>query len=106
MMTTTPDGGTSKGNGKPESAAEQGLAEEMVARAWEQGMSLTGPDELLSAATDQTVQHGLPSSRSSVSLCACELLTRHSDAKKQPLFVVSADHLQADRQSLYPNARY
>jgi hypothetical protein len=56
MMTTTPDGGTSKRNGKLESAAEQGLAEEMVARAWEQGMSLTGPDELLCAATDQTVQ--------------------------------------------------
>ena len=56
MMTATPDGGTSTRKGMPEAAAEQRLAEEMVARAREQGMSLTGPDEPLSAATDQTAQ--------------------------------------------------
>jgi putative transposase len=46
-MTATLDGVTSKKKDKPEPAAEQKLAEELVARAREQGVSLTGPDGLL-----------------------------------------------------------
>jgi hypothetical protein len=75
MMTTTPDGRTSTRKGKPESAAEQGLAEEMVARAREQGMSLTGPDELLSAATRRcsAVAAGGQARRTSTSQGACPI---------------------------------
>jgi putative transposase len=42
-MTATLDGVTRKKD-KPEPTAEQKLAEELVARAREQGLSLTGPD--------------------------------------------------------------
>jgi putative transposase len=46
-MTATLDGVTSKKKDKPEPAAQQKLAEELVARAREQGVSLTGPEGLL-----------------------------------------------------------
>jgi putative transposase len=45
-MTATLDGVTKKKD-KPELTAEQKLAEELVARAREQGVALTGPDGLL-----------------------------------------------------------
>jgi hypothetical protein len=43
-MTATLDGVTSKRKDKPEPTAEQKLAEELVARAREQGVALTGPE--------------------------------------------------------------
>ena len=49
-MTATLDDVTKK-KGKPEPTAEQKLAEELVARAREQGVSLTGPDGLLKQLT-------------------------------------------------------
>ena len=45
-MTATLDDVTKK-KGKPEPTAEQKLAEELVARAREQGVSMTGPEGLL-----------------------------------------------------------
>jgi hypothetical protein len=42
-MTATLDDVATRKNGKPEPTAEQKLAEELVARAREQGVSLTGP---------------------------------------------------------------
>jgi len=49
-MTATLDGVTRKKD-RPEPSAEQKLAEELVARAREQGVSLTGPDGLLKQLT-------------------------------------------------------
>lgn len=41
-MTATLDGAAARKKGKPEPTAEQKLAEERMARAREQGVSLTG----------------------------------------------------------------
>jgi putative transposase len=46
-MTATLDDVAARKKDKPEPTAEQKLAEELVARAREQGVSLTGPDGLL-----------------------------------------------------------
>jgi len=55
MTATLDDVATRKRKDKPEPTAEQKLAEELVARAREQGVSLTGPDGLLKQLT-KTVQ--------------------------------------------------
>jgi hypothetical protein len=46
-MTATLDGVANKRKDKPEPTAAERVAEELVARAREQGLSLTGPDGLL-----------------------------------------------------------
>ena len=58
-MTATLDGVTSKRKDKPEPTAEQKLAEELVARAREQGVSLTGPDGLLKQLTKTVLETAL-----------------------------------------------
>ena len=57
-MTATLDVVTKK-KGKPEPTAEQKLAEELVARAREQGVSLTGPDGLLKQLTKTVLETAL-----------------------------------------------
>ena len=57
-MTATLDGVTKK-KPKPEPTAEQKLAEELVARAREQGVSLTGPDGLLKQLTKTVLETAL-----------------------------------------------
>jgi transposase-like protein len=57
-MTATLDGVTRKKD-KPESTAEQKVAEELVARAREQGLSLTGPDGLLKQLTKSVLETAL-----------------------------------------------
>jgi putative transposase len=44
---------------RPEPTAEEKLAEELVARAWEQGLSLTGPDGLLKQLTKTVLETAL-----------------------------------------------
>jgi putative transposase len=56
-MTATLDGVTKKI--KPEPTAEQRAAEELVARAREQGLSLTGPDGLLKELTKTVLETAL-----------------------------------------------
>jgi putative transposase len=51
MMTATLDVVAVKKKDKPEPTAEQRAAEEMMRRAREQGLSLTGPDGLLKQLT-------------------------------------------------------
>ena len=46
-------------NKKPEPTAEQLAAEELVRRAREQGLSLTGPDGLLKQLTKQVLETAL-----------------------------------------------
>jgi transposase-like protein len=58
-MTATLDAVTSKKKDKPEASAEQKLAEELVARAREQGVSLTGPDGLLRQLTKTVLETAL-----------------------------------------------
>src|ERR1700758_3606216 len=58
-MTATLDGVTSKKKDKPEPSPEQKLAEELVARAREQGVSLTGPDGLLRQLTKTVLETAL-----------------------------------------------
>jgi len=58
-MTATLDGVTSKRKDKPELTAEQKVAEELVARAREQGLSLTGPDGLLKQLTKTVLETAL-----------------------------------------------
>src|SRR5690242_9825281 len=58
-MTATLDGVASKRKDKPEPTAEQKLAEELVARAREQGVSLTGPDGLLKQLTKTVLETAL-----------------------------------------------
>jgi transposase-like protein len=58
-MTATLDSVTSKKKDKPELSAEQKLAEELVARAREQGVSLTGPDGLLKQLTKTVLETAL-----------------------------------------------
>ena len=57
-MTATLDDVTKK-KGKPEPTAEQKFAEELVARAREQGVSLTGPDGLLKQLTKTVLETAL-----------------------------------------------
>ena len=57
-MTATLDGVTKK-KPRPEPSAEQRLAEELVARAREQGLALTGPDGLLKQLTKQVLETAL-----------------------------------------------
>jgi putative transposase len=56
-MTATLDGVTKKT--KPEPTAEQLAAEELVRRAREQGLSLTGPDGLLKQLTKTVLETAL-----------------------------------------------
>jgi putative transposase len=58
-MTATLDGVTNKRKDKPEPATEQKVAEELVARAREQGLSLTGPDGLLKQLTKTVLETAL-----------------------------------------------
>jgi putative transposase len=58
-MTATLDAVANKRKDKPEPTAEQKLAEELVARAREQGVSLTGPDGLLKQLTKAVLETAL-----------------------------------------------
>ena len=58
-MTATLDGVTNKRKDKPEPTTEQKVAEELVARAREQGLSLTGPDGLLKQLTKTVLETAL-----------------------------------------------
>jgi putative transposase len=58
-MTATLDAVVSKKKGKLEPTAEQKAAEELVARAREQGLSLTGPDGLLKQLTKAVLETAL-----------------------------------------------
>lgn len=58
-MTATLDAVTNGKKGKPEPTAEQQLAQELVARAKEQGVSLTGPDGLLKQLTKTVLETAL-----------------------------------------------
>src|SRR5215470_15074750 len=58
-MTATLDGMATRKKGKPEPTAEQKLAEELVARAREQGLSLTGPEGLLKQLTKTVMETAL-----------------------------------------------
>src|SRR6201994_2762679 len=58
-MTATLDAVASKKKDKPEPSAEQRAAEELVRRAREQGLSLTGPDGLLKQLTKVVIETAL-----------------------------------------------
>ena len=58
-MTATLDTVAASKKDKPEPTAEQKLAEELVARAREQGVSLTGPDGLLKQLTKAVLETAL-----------------------------------------------
>src|SRR6516165_10691977 len=58
-MTATLDDVAARKKGRPEPTAEQKLAEELVARAREQGVSLTGPDGLLKQLTKTVTETAL-----------------------------------------------
>jgi transposase-like protein len=58
-MTATLDTVANRKKGKPEPTAEQQLAQELVARAKEQGVSLTGPDGLLKQLTKSVLETAL-----------------------------------------------
>jgi len=58
-MTATLDAVTSKKKDRPQPSAEQQLAQELVARAREQGVSLTGPDGLLKQLTKAVLETAL-----------------------------------------------
>src|SRR6478672_7095925 len=58
-MTATLDAVAARKKDKPEPTAEQKLAEELVARAREQGVSLTGPDGLLKQLTKTVLETAL-----------------------------------------------
>jgi putative transposase len=58
-MTATLDAVATKMKDKPEPTAEQKLAEELVARAREQGVSLTGPEGLLKQLTTTVLETAL-----------------------------------------------
>jgi putative transposase len=58
-MTATLDDVAARKKDKPEPTAEQKLAEELVARAREQGVSLTGPDGLLKQLTKAVLETAL-----------------------------------------------
>ena len=58
-MTATLDSVAARKKDKPEPTAEQKLAEELVARAREQGVALTGPDGLLKQLTKTVLETAL-----------------------------------------------
>ena len=58
-MTATLDSVAARKKDKPEPTAEQKLAEELVARAREQGVALTGPDGLLKQLTRAVLETAL-----------------------------------------------
>src|ERR1700745_2470113 len=58
-MPATLDDVAARKKDKPEPTAEQQLAEELVARAREQGVSLTGPDGLLKQLTKTVLETAL-----------------------------------------------
>jgi len=58
-MTATLDAVATKKKDKPEPSAEQKLAEELVARAREQGVALTGPEGLLKQLTKTVLETAL-----------------------------------------------
>jgi transposase-like protein len=58
-MTATLDGVATRKKNKPEPSAEQKLAEELVARAREQGVALTGPEGLLKQLTKTVLETAL-----------------------------------------------
>src|SRR5262252_1402574 len=58
-MTATLDGVANKRKDKPEPTTEQQVAEELVRRAREQGLSLTGPDGLLKQLTKTVIETAL-----------------------------------------------
>ena len=58
-MTATLDAVASKKKDKPEPTAEQLAAEDLVRRAREQGLSLTGPDGLLKQLTKTVLETAL-----------------------------------------------
>jgi putative transposase len=58
-MTATLDGVASKRKDKSEPTTEQKVAEELVRRAREQGLSLTGPDGLLKQLTRTVLETAL-----------------------------------------------
>ncbi len=58
-MTATLDAVADRKKDKPEPTAEQKLAEELVARAREQGVSLTGPEGLLKQLTKTVLETAL-----------------------------------------------
>ena len=58
-MTATLDSVAARKKDKPEPTAEQKLAEELVARAREQGVSLTGPEGLLKQLTKTVLETAL-----------------------------------------------
>ena len=58
-MTATLDSVAARKKDKPEPTAEQKLAEELVARARERGVSLTGPDGLLKQLTKTVLETAL-----------------------------------------------
>src|SRR5215469_7730769 len=58
-MTATLDGVANKRKDKPEPTTEQKVAEELVRRAREQGLSLTGPDGLLKQLTKAVLETAL-----------------------------------------------
>src|SRR5690348_2505626 len=58
-MTATLDTVASKKKVRPEPSAEQQLAQELVARARAQGVSLTGPDGLLKQLTKTVLETAL-----------------------------------------------
>src|SRR5262252_8864244 len=58
-MTATLDGVANKRKDKPEPTTEQQVAEELVRRAREQGLSLTGPDGLLKQLTKTVLETAL-----------------------------------------------
>jgi putative transposase len=59
MTATLDDVATRKRKGKPEPTAEEKVAEELVRRAREQGLSLTGPDGLLKQLTKTVLETAL-----------------------------------------------
>ena len=58
-MTETLDAVASKKKDRPEPSAEQRAAEDLVRRAREQGLSLTGPDGLLKQLTKVVLETAL-----------------------------------------------
>jgi putative transposase len=59
MTATLDDVATRKRKDKPEPTAEEKVAEELVRRAREQGLSLTGPDGLLKQLTKTVLETAL-----------------------------------------------
>ena len=58
-MTATLDSVAARKRNKPEPSAEAQVAEELVRRAREQGLSLTGPDGLLKQLTKTVLETAL-----------------------------------------------